>query len=633
MVAGAGAADSAATQTRTITAASIQVDAETEQGYLENMQELADQYGLETKDNAFLLTNGDKEWLVFTDQEPKIGEATVKGTVALRTTSSQWGAIFANSVSFSQDGERVSASEVRNNPEEYDGELVKTIGAYRQLPFATEAGHIVKQTTTAGLGGGRLALSEQPGGAARWNIRELSASDDQWVTGWQRVGAGGEALTTIGWGESRWQIDAQTTVDAVVLASGNGPSLVVADTEVESQQLDSVSEIATRGDELEGQVVTVTSQTAGAKISAQETLLSVAQCAPESVVFPPTGCIPVPVDSMVHAGVLFDGVPQSFDDVVVYAGVSSHHQDRVVTPEHGTYRVTGRVVSTDKIDPSLPDGYALVVYDMERTDDLQAKQEVQNEAEGYAEKVEVQMRKHINGSASESTATATATPGEGSSGGSGDDADASKSTATGPADIQIEDVKVAASEIEVGQSVAVVVTVENHGGNQGSRTLYFSVDGREIDNQDIILGPGESETIRFGVSLDEAGKYDIAVSGKSAGTLQAMGEGNSNSVLDGPVLGGFAKMLLGGLLLVGGVVAFVSSILFDMLRSFKKWRQGSVETSEKPAELLMASSPVLLLVGGFLSSGKIGELGMVVGFSLGSLIVFAYGAKIVYKNI
>jgi len=59
----AGAADSSAARSyESVTAASLVVDGQEEQRYLEEMQTLADRFGLENRENAFILTDGEKTW-------------------------------------------------------------------------------------------------------------------------------------------------------------------------------------------------------------------------------------------------------------------------------------------------------------------------------------------------------------------------------------------------------------------------------------------------------------------------------------------------------------------------------------------------------------------------------------------
>jgi len=579
----AGATDnSTAPRYGSVSAASIVVDAEEEQRYLEEMQSLADRFGLETKGNAFILTDGDKTWVVFTDATPKTGTATVEGTIALEATADQRGAIFADSVSFSQDGEQADFDDVKTNPENFDGQLVEVTANSRQLAYASDGGKAGVQLGMGGrLGGETGSLLSPPGEAGRWAVRNISASDNRWRTAHRRAGGSGGTVVTVSNGATRWWVDARTTVDAVVLNYQGTAVLYVANTVVSGTSVNSVSDISDRGGELEGEVVTVESQVVGSRISSQELLLSVAKCAPESVAFPPTGCIPVPVDATVHTGVLFDEVPESSNDVVFYAGVSNRHQKQVLTSERGTYRVTGRVVSTDQIDPDFPDGYALVVYDMKRTGGLQVGESAEDAAQTYADESESEMREQINGSQLETNPDAT---------GSGQQQSTSTATAA-PAQLQIVASELVATEIALGESVAVSVTVENSGGQTGETELVLRMDGSVVTREVVLVRAGRSETVYLGVEPESVGEYELSVSGESVGVLQV----TEPQQEDGPLLTEQEEELLGLAGAIAGAVLFLSAFVLQFLRAVKEWRQGAVETGDGPAIGLFAVSGVIWL--------------------------------------
>jgi len=584
----------------TVTAASIAVDGQEEQRYLEEMQTLADRFGLETRENAFVLTDGEKTWVVFSDAEPKTGEATVKGTIALEATNDQRGAIFADSVSFNQEGEQADFDEVKANPSQFDGQLVEVTANYRQLAYAIDGSEAGVQLGMGGRLGGEIgSLLSPPGEAGRWTVRNISASDNRWRTAHRRAGGTGGTVVSVSNGANRWWIDAKTSVDAVVLNYQGTAILFVAKTDVASTTVSSVSEISERGDELEGEVVTVESQVVGSRISSQELLLSVAKCAPESVAFPPTGCIPVPVDATVHAGVLFEGVPQQFSDIVTYAGVSNHHQTEIVTSEKGTYRVTGRVVSTGQIDADLPDGYALVVYDMERTGGLQASEDAQEAAQEYADESQTEMRGQINGSDPETNADAT-----------GNNQQQSTSTATPTAaQLRIASTELAAAEIALGESVAVSVTVENAGGQAGETELVLRMDGAIVTREVVRVGAGESKTVHLGLKPESVGEYQVSVSGESVGVLQVTESGKEET----PLLTEERKELLGVIGAFSGVILFISAFVLQFLRAIKEWRRGAVETSDRPAIGLLTGSGVVWLVSGVGLETQMSVISIVAG--------------------
>lgn len=616
-----GVADASSSSTAprygSVTASSLAVGAEEEQQYLNKMQDLVEKFNVEPRDNAFVLTDGDKHWLVFTNQEPKTGEATVEGTIAVEATRNTRGAIFADSVSFNQDGQRADLGDVRDNPEQFNGELVKVTANYQQLAYVIDGSEAVTKRSTGGrLGGSTGPLLSPPGEAGRWAVRNLSTTDEPWQTAQRRAGESGGSVLTIAHQNLRWWIDAETTVDAVVLNVQGNAVLFVANTEVSSTELDSISEISNRGGELEGEVVTVESQTIGTRISSQELLLSTAKCAPESVVFPPTGCIPVPADVTVHAGVLFERTPDSSADVVVYAGVSNHHQQKVLTDERGTYRVTGRVVSTEQIDPDLPDGYALVVYDMQRTGGLQASQEAEQAAQVYADGSEEEMRGQINQSGSETNADSTS----GSS-------TATPTSTPQPARLTITSTELAATEIETGDSVAVSVTVGNTGEQRGEMELVLRMDGEVVAQNVVRVGGGRSETVHLGVKPESEGAYELSVSGESVGTLQVVNPDQSE-----PLLSEDQEFMVTASGLFIGFVLFVSSFAVELLRGIKEWRGHEVNTSSKPGLYLLVGFACSFIISGY-TAGAEGRLVLMLGISTLALLGFTYSLKVVYDSL
>jgi hypothetical protein len=90
--------------------------------------------------------------------------------------------------------------------------------------------------------------------------------------------------------------------------------------------------------------------------------------------------------------------------------------------------------------------------------------------------------------------------------------------AAGPsaASLGVTDVSIGASEVSPGESVTIVATVENVGGQGGLSTVDLRVDGEQRTSRVVQLGAGESRTVEFVVAFDEQGRYEITVAGVSA---------------------------------------------------------------------------------------------------------------------
>jgi hypothetical protein len=137
--------------------------------------------------------------------------------------------------------------------------------------------------------------------------------------------------------------------------------------------------------------------------------------------------------------------------------------------------------------------------------------------------------------------------------------------AAGPsaASLGVTDVSVGASEVSPGESVTVVATVENVGGQSGTSAVDLRVDGEQRTSRSVQLGAGESRTVEFVVLFDEPGRYDIAVagvSGESVSVSEPPGSATPSSdravtTSPGDSLGAFPNSsVLGTLVVIVGVV-------------------------------------------------------------------------------
>lgn len=93
---------------------------------------------------------------------------------------------------------------------------------------------------------------------------------------------------------------------------------------------------------------------------------------------------------------------------------------------------------------------------------------------------------------------------------------------TGPKpNIQIEELTVSQEEVIKGDSVTVEVRITNSGGAGGTKEISLKLDGRAVDSRTVTLDSGESRTIPFEVSLEEAGTHQLSAGGLS-GTIEVL---------------------------------------------------------------------------------------------------------------
>lgn len=392
--------------------------------------------GVDDQFQAFVLANQDSMYIVLSDSGsvPSAGAATVSGrTLDRNPTESgmEFGAILATEVTHRTEGAEASVSEINANPDEYRLDLVRVSATYRRASFLTDpdTGSDFTMVETVG------SLVENPrsaselmtdiGGNARLLSRYPNATTVDRITG----SASREHLNTVGFEEKYW-MDSQATVDGVVLnpsgaayeyaaTFGNesvldtqdgSPILYVADTSLDTQQIDSVDEVSRRATELDGTIVEVEGRVYQSILSTQESLEHAeSSCSVDVVTIPtPSGpvCYNINQDAAIQGGVLWDTVPTSREDVLFIAGVSSLHQDMPTTTANGSYTITGEVVSTSRFDSDLPDGSVLLVYRMNRVGGIDYE-EVGDEGRSVIEEqtgqLRAMLRAQIGGSVIEST--------------------------------------------------------------------------------------------------------------------------------------------------------------------------------------------------------------------------------------
>jgi PGF-pre-PGF domain-containing protein len=139
---------------------------------------------------------------------------------------------------------------------------------------------------------------------------------------------------------------------------------------LDPQPVDSIQEIKDQSSSLDGEVVSVEANLYQGRLSAQETLEHNTPCGQDRIQVQ-SSCVNVPQDFLVHTGIAWNTGVDSRDDLIPILAGSATHQDAPVENTTGSYRIVGEVVSTSRIDESLPEGSMLLVYELERTGDIE----------------------------------------------------------------------------------------------------------------------------------------------------------------------------------------------------------------------------------------------------------------------
>ncbi|WP_323677652.1 hypothetical protein [Halorubellus sp. PRR65] len=359
------------------------------------------QLGLDGSMNAFVLATQDSLTLVFTTTTPKKGIASVQGQgtdAALSYQDFTLDVAIATSVSYDQTGRDATVQAIQDTPDDYRLDLVRVSTEYRRVSVLTDPdqGDDVTASTTIG------ALVANPKSAT--SLYEDSTKQARTLAQYpnattaKRVLQNPEApyLPTFTF-ENQYWASAPATVDGVVLNPSSrayefattldttglisyaderdAPSLYVVDSQFQSKQYNSVSAITSNAADLDGNEVTITGRVYQTRVSVQETAehATTTQCSEDMLtVQTPNGpaCVNVAVDVLADGGIMWTTVPETRDDVLPVIGLSATHQDTPLTEESGRYKLTGELVSTSRINESLPEGSILVIHETERVGDI-----------------------------------------------------------------------------------------------------------------------------------------------------------------------------------------------------------------------------------------------------------------------
>ncbi len=129
----------------------------------------------------------------------------------------------------------------------------------------------------------------------------------------------------------------------------------------------------------------------------------------------------------------------------------------------------------------------------------------------------------------DATASVTISVEEGTGGGPGlpppppDDGD------TGEPDVTVTNATLSETEIAPGDSVSIVVTLQNDADDRAFATLPITVDGTEVATETVTVEGGAETEVTFTRSFDEPGEYAIAVDGVDAGTVTVAPDDDSDT--------------------------------------------------------------------------------------------------------
>jgi len=345
---------------------------------------------------AFVVATEDNLYLVFTGAEPVKGEASVEGITPGQSVSHgdlEFEAIAASDVSFNQDGEQTTVEAVANNPDEYRLDLVQVDATHRSLAIRTKPPDTdFSYATTTGI----LVENPQDPVDIFSDIRERGQQaivEEQTDVIEDTVAELNQPSLFTGSFERDFWVDEERTVDGIVLnprsqarafveqfdqesvqhVDAEDPLLYRVQDDFNPQEYDDVGTLTRQADD--GDVVSVNARLFQQTVSVQESIKEAAPSCDEGEsedwIMVESSCVFLLHDVVLHGGAAWNDIPQDRDDVLLVMGASSWEQDQPITERNGRYDITGQIISTERVDESLPGGQILLVYDLEQTSEIE----------------------------------------------------------------------------------------------------------------------------------------------------------------------------------------------------------------------------------------------------------------------
>ena len=330
--------------------------------------------------HSFVLTNSDGMYIVFTGNEPQEGYVSVEGyspdVSSISENGLQFGIIVANDITH-QSPTQISVQEAYDNPAQYAREYIEVDAFHRSISInevstgqSASAGVLVENPLNpdglfSSVGGQSRRLAD---GVDRSNIG--STLDDNVKTALGNFSQ--PRVVTFSLGAEYWD-NTETATTGILAAPGTNtrqfinsldgssvlpadsaaPVVYVVDNNYQTESISNISDIANNPSRYAGETVSF------------ESNLYMGSASSAKIIERSTGT-PIPVDVILHGGVAWNQAPDSRDDLISIMGASSVGQNILFDTRSGSYRIIGEVVSTDRIDGNLPEGYVLIAYELNR---------------------------------------------------------------------------------------------------------------------------------------------------------------------------------------------------------------------------------------------------------------------------
>ena len=121
-----------------------------------------------------------------------------------------------------------------------------------------------------------------------------------------------------------------------------------------------------------------------------------------------------------------------------------------------------------------------------------------------------------------------------------------------PAIFSLSNLSIQPAEVQPQEAVIITVSVANTGGMEGSYTAVLKIEGAKEAEKNVTVAAGDSQSVSFSVSREDAGSYSVVVDGLSGSfTIVALPAPPVAPALNWPLLGGIAAAVWGLLIFLG----------------------------------------------------------------------------------
>jgi len=393
--------------------------------------------GLLLPENEIVVANENNLYVVFTDAEPQKGVATIDGNeraVNLVYEGSNEDLVFnvitATNTVIEQKGTETSISDILNTPSNYAFELVRLTDYHQSVAVRTRDdsnGTLFSFGNTTGvISKGdlspstlfdkaadkiRSAMYDPTDAKLSSRLREpgellepflYSASFDHSDIGsfWKATpsiidgvvltpGTKARDFIEMFWGDFIDRLDEERN-KKIIFDAADRPLIWLVQTDYNATVISDVSSI---DNQMDGELVSLTANVFQNTVSLQEVMEESTPECPASVQIL-GGCVPVINDVILHGGAAWTSTPESEEDLVPIFGLSSWEQFERLQTKTNEYEIIGEVVATDRIDGDLPDGVAILVYDLQHVSDVNSdpKEFVKDLADSFKSALENQAK-------------------------------------------------------------------------------------------------------------------------------------------------------------------------------------------------------------------------------------------------